>query len=145
MVQLHQEACTDLLSSSIRGQAEWKPQSQKTNQNDHMIPALCDLMKLWATQDGPPKMEESWWRVLTKHGPREKGLANHFSILALRTPWTVWKQYLFWGLVRKDSPRALSVQGWAGQKPRLPDCPEGSAPLPPHPETHLLFWDQWMG
>ena len=40
---------------------------------------------------GPPKTDRSWWRVLTKHGPLEKGMANHFSILALRTPWTVWK------------------------------------------------------
>ena len=29
--------------------------------------------------------------VVTKCGPMEKGMANHFSILALRTPWTVWK------------------------------------------------------
>ena len=28
---------------------------------------------------------------LTKHGPLKKEMANHFSILALRTPWTVWK------------------------------------------------------
>ena len=28
---------------------------------------------------------------LTKRGPLQKGMANHFSILALRTPWTVWK------------------------------------------------------
>ena len=27
---------------------------------------------------------------LTKRGPLEKGMANHFSILALRTPWTMW-------------------------------------------------------
>ena len=40
---------------------------------------------------GPPKTEGSGWRVLTKHGPLEKGMANHFSILALRTRWTVWK------------------------------------------------------
>ena len=40
---------------------------------------------------GPTKMDRSWWRVLIKHGPLEKGMANHFSILALRTPWTVWK------------------------------------------------------
>ena len=39
----------------------------------------------------PLKMERSWWRVLTKCGQLEKGLANPFSILALRTPWTVWK------------------------------------------------------
>ena len=30
-------------------------------------------------------MSGSWWRVLTKWGPLEKGIANHFSILALRT------------------------------------------------------------
>ena len=35
---------------------------------------------------GPPKMDGSWWRVLIKHGPPEKRMANHFSILALRTP-----------------------------------------------------------
>ena len=34
----------------------------------------------------PPKTDGSWWRVLTKCGPLEKGMANHFSILALRTP-----------------------------------------------------------
>ena len=31
----HQEASISLLSFSIRGQTEWKPQSQKTNQSDH--------------------------------------------------------------------------------------------------------------
>ena len=36
-------------------------------------------------------MDGSWWRVLTKCGPLEEGMANHFSIPALRTPWTVWK------------------------------------------------------
>ena len=36
-------------------------------------------------------MDGSCWRVLTKCDPLEKGMANRFSILALRTPWTVWK------------------------------------------------------
>ena len=39
----------------------------------------------------PPEMDGSWWQVLIKRGPLEKVIANHFSILALRTPWTVWK------------------------------------------------------
>ena len=39
----------------------------------------------------PPKTDGSWWRVLRKRGPLEKGMVNHFSILALRTLWTVWK------------------------------------------------------
>jgi len=34
---------------------------------------------------GQPKMGRSWWRDLTECGPLEKGMANHFSILALRT------------------------------------------------------------
>ena len=41
---------------------------------------------------GPTKTEGSWWRVLTKRGPLEKGMANHLSVLALRTSWTVWKK-----------------------------------------------------
>ena len=40
----------------------------------------------------PSKMGGSWWRGLTECGPLEKGMANHFSILALRTPWIVWKE-----------------------------------------------------
>ena len=35
---------------------------------------------------GKPKMGGSWWRDLTECGPLEKGMANHFSILVLRTP-----------------------------------------------------------
>ena len=35
---------------------------------------------------GPPKTDRSWWRVLKKHGPLEKGMANHFSVLALNSP-----------------------------------------------------------
>ena len=31
-------------------------------------------------------MDRSWWRGLTECGPLEKGMANHFSIFALRTP-----------------------------------------------------------
>ena len=69
---------------------DWKPQSQKTNQSDHMDHTLVS----WNYETcpvGPPKMDRSWWRVLTKCGPLEKGTANQFSILALRTLWTVWK------------------------------------------------------
>ena len=31
-------------------------------------------------------MDRSWWRVLTKHDPVEKGMANDLGILTLRTP-----------------------------------------------------------
>jgi len=78
----HQEACTCLLSSSssIRGQTEQKPQSQKTNQ-----PITCNATL--------PNSIQGQTLVVSsdKHGALEKGMANQFSILALRTPWTIWK------------------------------------------------------
>ena len=36
----------------------------------------------------PPKTDRSWWRVLTKHGPLEKGMANHLVFL----PWEPHEQ-----------------------------------------------------
>ena len=59
---------------------------QKTSQSNHTrTTALSNSVKLshahGATQDG-----WSWWRGLTECGPLEKGMANHFSILALRNP-----------------------------------------------------------
>ena len=68
-----------------------KPQLQKTSQTDHMDHSLVELNKTKPCPVGPPKMGGSWWRGLTKCGPLEKGMANHFSIPALRTPWEVWK------------------------------------------------------
>ena len=64
---------------------------------------------------GPPKTDESWWRVLTKRGPLEKGMANHFSILALRTPWTVWKGKK--NMTLKDElPRSVGAQYITGEE-----------------------------
>ena len=39
----HQEASISILSLSIRGQTEWKPQSQETNQIDHKDHSLVSL------------------------------------------------------------------------------------------------------
>ena len=68
-----------------------KLQSQTTSQSDHMDHSSVLLSAIKPCHVGPPKMSMSWWRSLTECGPLEKGMANHFSILALRTPWTVWK------------------------------------------------------
>ena len=62
----HQEASTSFLSFSIRGQTDWKPQSQKTNQSDHMGHNLSNSMKLWAMLCRSTQMDGSWWEVLTK-------------------------------------------------------------------------------
>ena len=64
-----------------------KPYSQKTSQSNHTRTiALSNSMKLSLFPVGQPKTGRSWWRDLTEYGPLEKGMANHFSILALRTP-----------------------------------------------------------
>ena len=81
----HQEASTSLLSLSIRGETEWKVQSQKTIKLVTWITALPNSVKLWArpcraTQDG------LWCRVVTKHGPLEKGMKNNFRILPVLWP-----------------------------------------------------------
>ena len=44
----------------------------------------------------PLRTDGSWWRVLTKCGPLEKGMENHFSILALKNPWKYEKAKKIW-------------------------------------------------
>ena len=103
---LHQEASTSLLLSSIRGQTEvkiiipWlperKPQSQKTNQSDHMDHSLCNSMKLWvmlyrAIQDEQVILESSNKRWSTAEG---NGKLLQYS--ALKIPQTVWKCKKIW-------------------------------------------------
>ena len=58
---------------------------------------------------GPPKIDRSWWRVLRKCGPLEIGMANHFSILAFRLPWTVWKGKNIWHW-KMNSPGRVGAQ-----------------------------------
>ena len=53
-------------------------------------------------------MDRSWWRGLAECGPLEKVMANHFSILALRTPWTVWKGKD--RILKDELPRLVVVQ-----------------------------------
>ena len=63
-----------------------KPLAQKTSQSNHTrTTALSNSMKL-SHAVGPSKTGRSWWRGLTECGPLEKGMANQFSILALRSP-----------------------------------------------------------
>ena len=70
-------------------------------------------MKLWA-MPWPPKMDGPWWRVLTQHDPLEKGMANHFSILPLRIPWTVWKGKK--KILKDEFPRSVGAQYAPGEQ-----------------------------
>ena len=62
-----------------------KPYSQKTSQSNHMrTTALSNSMKLSHAVWGHPRQAGHGGE--TECGPLEKRMANHFSILALRTP-----------------------------------------------------------
>ena len=51
--------------------------------------ALSNSIKLWSILGRTTQADGSWWRVLTKCGPLEKRMTTHFSVLALRTPWSI--------------------------------------------------------
>ena len=70
-------------------------------------------MKLWAmlcraTQDRQVMVESSY-----KMWSPGKGMADHFSILALRTPWTVWKGKKIW---HWKIPRSVGAQCATGEE-----------------------------
>ena len=59
-------------------------------------------------------MEGSRWRVLTKCGPLEKGMASHFSILALNPMNSTKRQK---GMTLKDElTRSAGVQYATGEE-----------------------------
>ena len=64
---------------------------------------------------GPPKMDRSRWRGLTECGPLEKGMANHFSILALRTPMNSMKKQKDRTL-KDELPRLVGAQFTTGDQ-----------------------------
>ena len=100
------------LSSSSSSNITWKcrsvTKSLKPASGHHYSLTLhgsqpCCGNGAWVTQWNyepcsivSPKTDESFIRrVLTKRGPLEKEMANRSSILATRTPWTLWKVFLW--------------------------------------------------
>ena len=67
-------------------------EGRHTNHNQRKLVNLITRTTAWSLSEtkpcpvGPPTTGGSWWRDLTECDPLEKGTANHFSILALRTP-----------------------------------------------------------
>ena len=54
-------------------------------------------------------MDRSWWRVLTQRVLLEKGMANHFNILALRIPKNSRKRQKDRTL-KDELPRSVGTQ-----------------------------------
>ena len=93
---------------------------------------------------GPPKMDRSWWKILTKHGPLEKGMPNRFSILALRTPWTVWKGKKKTNITLKDElPRLVGARYAIGEEWR--DNSRQNEEMEPKRKQHpvVVMWCDW--
>ena len=63
---------------------------------------------------GPPMTVGSWWRGQTECGPLEKGVENHSSFLALRTPWRVWKGKMIghWRRNRSEGAHYATGDQW---------------------------------
>ena len=49
--------------------------------------SICTITPLAETVKNLPAMQETWVLSLGWEDPLEKGLANHYSILAWRIPW----------------------------------------------------------
>ena len=62
-------------------------------------------------------MEGSWWSVQTKRGPLEKGMANHFSILASENSMNSMKSQKERTL-KDELPRSVSAQYATGDQLR---------------------------
>ena len=62
---------------------------------------------------GPPKMDGSWWRVLTKRGPLEKGMANQYS--CLENPMNSMKKQKYRTL-KDEIPRLVGAQYATGDQ-----------------------------
>ena len=64
---------------------------------------------------GQPKTGGSWWRDLTECSPLEKAMANHFSILALRTPMNSMKRQND-RILKEELPRSVGAQYATGDR-----------------------------
>ena len=59
-------------------------------------------------------MGGSWWRVLTKCGPLENGMANHFSILALNLMNSMKRQND--RILKEELPRLVGAPYATGEE-----------------------------
>ena len=94
LILIHQR--TDRSKTIIPQSPEWKPQSQKANQNDHMDHSHLELNEAMShAMQGHP----NGWVIVESSDTTwftREGNANHSSVLASRMPWTIWKGKKMW-------------------------------------------------
>ena len=111
----HQKASTSLLPFSIRGQTDWNPQSQETNQLITWTTALSNSMKLWAmpcrtTQDGWVIVESS-----DKMWSTGEGNGKPLQYSCLENPMKSMKRQKDRTL-KDDLPRSVGAQFATGNQ-----------------------------
>ena len=99
----------------IRGQTHWNHTHRKLVYLITLGPQPCLTQWNQTMPVGQPKTGGSWWRGLTECGPLEKGMASQFIVLALRTPWTVWKGKMI-GYQKRNSRSVGGVQYATGDQ-----------------------------
>ena len=60
-------------------------------------------------------MDGAWWRVLTKHGPLEKGMANHLQYSCLENIMNSMKRQKD-GTLKDELPRSVGTQYATGDQ-----------------------------
>ena len=84
-------------SNSIKFLLKFKTWKQKTSRKNLIGNTLFDTgLSNIPCPWGNPRRAGHGGEIWKECGPLEKGMANHFSILALRTPWTVCKGKMLW-------------------------------------------------
>jgi len=91
-------------------QTDWKPQLQETNQTSHGSQPCQTHWNYEPCRVGSPETNGPWQRVLTKHGPLEKGMANHSVFL----PWEPHKLY--------EKAKRYDIERCTPQVSRCPIC-----------------------
>ena len=76
---------------TFRGQTDWNHNHRQLANLITWTTVLSNSMKLSHDVQGHPRWPGHGGDVWQSVVPLEKGMTNHFSILASRTPWTVWK------------------------------------------------------
>ena len=76
---------------------------------------LPNSMKLEPHHVGPPKMDVSWWRVLIKCGPLEKGIGKPLQYSCLESSMNSIKRQKDRAL-KDELPRSVSAQYVTGDQ-----------------------------
>ena len=135
----HQEASTSLLSSPIRGQTKWKPQSKKANQTDHLDHSLAHLNettshascratqdreimvegsdKTWSTREGNGKPLQYSCLENPMNRPTLRPSNSTSEYTAKRMESKVWKRYIcvYSNIIPKSQKvktTQLVIDGW---------------------------------